>query len=275
MALQGIGYIDESYGPASTPDVLNLTCLVSSGATWFWFGLDWTKWLEAKNESLDSQGRKRLSRYHAADCSSLVGEFSGWTRNEQIEFTKGLLAVFQKHPMHIISYTLNLQELVQQLPETKPNPFGFAYILLLNYIMLEICDYTLKKQPAVMALIHDHCDYDAALLEAFNHMVDDQGFRCKDSFTTITPASWKHHVPLQAVDLVAYENFKDGQRRLKKKNKMRKSLELLLDLESIGGRARGFDEQSLRELKRIMDGLDEQTKEILLVNARIRKKGNP
>lgn len=264
------GYIDESFNR----DLFNLSCLVSADGTWFWFVLDWLKWLGGKNASLKAQGRRQLSRYKAADCSSLVGEFAGWTKHEQIEFTQGLLGVFRRHPLHIISYSLNLAELIKEIPETKPNPVGFAYVLLLNFLMIEIGDYTLKKQPSAISLVHDRCNYDAALLEAFDHLMDDLNFEYRESFTTISPMSWEHCVPLQPADLIAYENFKDAERRLKKKSRMRKTLELLLELDSIGGRAKGFDEMSLRELKRIMDDLNEETKEVLMLNARIRKKRN-
>ena len=52
--------------------------------------------------------------------------------------------------------------------------------------------------------------------------------------------------------------------------KRRKSLELILDLQdSIGGRARGFDKNSLRELKKFVDGLDKKAQETLFATARI------
>jgi hypothetical protein len=45
-------------------------------------------------------------------------------------------------------------------------------------------------------------------------------------------------------------------------------LELILDLDSIGGRAHGLNPAAL---KKMFDELDEYTKEILLLNARVWK----
>jgi hypothetical protein len=120
------GFIDESHDGSAVPKVFTLSCLVSDDSVWPWFDLDWTRVLQEKNAQLQQEGRKQISRYHAADCSNLVGEFSGWTVPEQIEFSVQLFDVFKKNPVHIHSYDMPLQLLVQQFPETKPNPVGFA-----------------------------------------------------------------------------------------------------------------------------------------------------
>jgi hypothetical protein len=48
----------------------------------------------------------------------------------------------------------------------------------------------------------------------------------------------------------------------------RKSFEINLDLDSVSGRAEGFNLESIRELKSIIEGLDKETKKILSSNAR-------
>jgi hypothetical protein len=119
-------------------------------------------------------------------------------------------------------------------------------------------------------LFHDHCDYDAALLEAFDQMLGDPNFKYPTRFTTITPMRWEHCVARPA-DLVAYEHFKEGERRLPAIGRSRrKSLEILLDLHSLGMRGLGFDGESIGGLKHVMQDLDETTKAILLATARIR-----
>jgi hypothetical protein len=265
-----VGYIDESYDA----EFFTLACLVGSGSTWLFGEWDWKRCLEATNAHLAAQGRKSLSRYRGADCSGLKNEYAGWTKDEQIELTQRLLEVFRKHPMHILSYSLNLKELVNEIPDTKPNPIGFAYVLMLYHLMIEIGDYTLRNQPDVISLIHDRCDYDAPLAEAFNHMINDPNFAYKDSFVTIAPESWQYCIPLQFADFVAHANFDEVRRKKANKNRS-KALSLLLDLDSIGGRAKGITAQGLRELRKILDA-DEATKEILLATARVQtKKGHP
>jgi hypothetical protein len=139
--------------------------------------------------------------------------------------------------------------------------------------MLEICEFTLGKHTdAIMGLTHDHCDYDAALLEAFNHMLDDSAFKCRSRFTTLMPATWDHCIPLQPADLMAYENFKEAIRRKEmSRRKRRTTLKLLLGQpQSLGGNLKCMNRANLRYFKTIMDEMNEETKDLLLRTARIR-----
>lgn len=267
------GFIDESHDGSAVPKLFTLACLVSDDSMWPWFEMAWVKVLEEKNEQLKKENRTLLTRYHAADCSSLRGEFTGWTVEEQKEFVIKLFHVFEKHPVHIHSYDMPLQLLVQEFPETKPNPVGFAYVVLLTMLMDQIGQKTLSLYPKeVISLHHDHCGYDAALAEAFGRIIDDPRFQWRNRFTSITPEYWQHCVPLQPADLIAYENFKEGTRcqesNLRPK---RKSFEVLFNLDSISGRASGFGLEAIRELKGIIGGLDSQMKNILFTTARIYK----
>jgi hypothetical protein len=272
------GYIDDSGSKESS--LFTFSCLVGWGSQWLWFELAWIKLLEDTNKWLASQGRARLSRYHAADCSSCQNEFKGWTRDEQKEFTSKIITIFCRHPMLVSSYTVNLKELVEEIPETKPHPRRFAYVILLNHLMIEIGDrMTARKEFATndrIALIHDRCEYDAALLEMFEHVKTDPSFKYGQYFTTIAPMGWEECVPLQPADLLAYENFKEAEREIvTKKRNRRKTLELLLDLGSFGGRGSRLGRPWLKEYKKIVDELGQTTKQFLFPNARKtdRKKG--
>jgi hypothetical protein len=193
------GHIDES----GNSRLFTLSCLVGDGSMWLWIELAWTKLLEETNALLRAHGRPEISRYHASDCRNLRGEFAGWSTDEQREFTRKILRIFQKHPLHIHSYSIDLQALVEEIPETKPNPRGFAYVLLLNYLMISI-GRTLELYPKdQIALIHDRCEYDAVLSEAFNHMKNDQTFKHRDQFTTIVSMSWEDCIHLQLADFLA------------------------------------------------------------------------
>src|SRR5713101_4881119 len=192
------GFMDESHGGGGiVPKLFSLSCVVGDDTLWPWFEIDWVKVLEWKNEQLRSQGRSEISRYHAADCSSCLGEFKGWTVDEQIEFSQKLFEVFKKHPVHIYGYDMPLQLLVQEFPETKPNPVGFAYVILLRMIMDEIGKETLRLYPKdVISLHHDRCDYDTALAEAFGCIVDDPAFVYRERFSSITSEDWQHYAQL-------------------------------------------------------------------------------
>jgi len=154
-----------------------------------WFESAWKKCLKSKNKELKKQDRRQLSRYHAADCAALRGEFEGWTIPEQIAFTGD----FDRGP------------------------------------------------------------FETALLAAFNQMKNDNTFRGRNYFTTIVPKGWEDCIPLQAADLVAYENFKDSERRLTGRAKQRKPLQLLLANGSFGGRSRYFSPEAICQLRTLVE----------------------
>ena len=210
-----VGYIDESHDGANVPKVFCLSCLVSSTAGWLYFHWDWLKVLEWKNNELRRQGRREISRVHAADLNNFEGEFRGWTPDERLEFSIKLTDVFRRNPVHIHGWDMPLQILVEEFPEVAPNPVGFAYIVLLMELMQQIGDTTLGIEGyknELLSLHHDHCDYDAALARQFGYIVNDETFKFRRRFTSITAEYWQHCVPLQPADLVAYENFKEGMR---------------------------------------------------------------
>lgn len=267
------GFIDESHDPNPIPKVFDLSCLVAYDNLWPWFEMAWVKVLEDKNEELTKQGRSTISRYHAADCSSLRGEFKGWSVEEQIEFSLKLFDVFRRHPVHIHSFDMPLQLLVQEIPEVAPNPVGFAYVILLIMLMGQIGDGTLGLYPEEnITLHHDHCDYDGALADGFGLAVDERIFDVKnwDRFISITPEYWQHSVLLQAADMIAYENFKEGMRHHYPEGRgRRKSLTAIIDLEAVSGKASGFTLEAIGELKSLISGMSPQTKKRFFDAARI------
>jgi hypothetical protein len=234
-----------------------LSCLMSDPPNWWKMESSWKKRLRAKNTFLKSKGRTPLSRYHAADCSSLVNEFDGWSKEEQIEFTKQLLNVVEHRFLNVISYSLPLDTFVAVFPEHKDDLCA-CYALLLKFMMLEFVDQveSAKKKlghvkPVKVVLFYDRCACGTQLLEAFNSLMNDEGFRGRHIFSTIAPMSWDDCIPLQLADLLAYENFKDTERHLTGR-KRRKTLELLL-AGGLGGRSKRMNEDNVRELRRLLE----------------------
>ena len=268
------GFIDESHNSNPVPQVFTLSCIVGFDNMLPWFEMAWVNVLEQKNAELMEQGRPTISRYHAANCSSLRGEFSGWSVGEQIEFSLKLFDVFRKHPLHIHAFDVPLPLLVKEIPETAENPVGFAYVILLFLVMRQISEKTLSLYPNdKISLHHDHSDYDGALADAFGQVVDDPNFPCSDRYAAITPERWQKSIMLQPADLIAYENFKEGMQhhypnpRIKSR---RKSLAALLDLAAIGGRASGLGIDAIQQLKSTVNGLDKKIKKQLFDAARIK-----
>ncbi len=257
-------YTDES-GDNRT-NLFTLGSVVIHGSTRWYFDYQWDDCLKKKNLSLATQGRQQLSRYHASDCSTFHNEFADWTQEEQRDFTKQLLRVFRRNPVHTFAFTLNLNDLISTFPEIRANPHGFAYILLLHYTLREIGERTMRLYPGDrIACFHDMCDFPGAIKEKFAQIKSDETFGFRKQFDSISQIGWKDDVLLQAADFAAYEAFKEVERRAAGR-KRRKSLELILEMDSFSGVSKSVEKQQLEEIKKTMDGIDQKTKDILLSN---------
>lgn len=255
------GYIDESHS-ADGKGLFVLSCLLGKGMAWQWFRSDWGEVLTETNVALRSQARREIIRYHAADCSSRVGEFQGWTVDEQKALTKKLLEVFSKpsNQLVVVSYSIDLSELVGEIPETVDDPQGFAYSLMLKFIMLDIGRGFWEKNSGnveglKISLVHERCDYDTILLQAFNSQMADPTFKYSRLFATIAPLGWEDCEELQPADLLAYEIYKESERQRAdgKKRNMRKTLELLLQSDAFGAYAKDINRETIAKLKNLLD----------------------
>jgi hypothetical protein len=272
-----VGYMDESYDGSAIPKVFNLSCLVSSILGWIYFDWQWHKVLDEKNQELRSQGRKELSRFHAQDINNFAGDYKDWDGPERQSFCEKLTGVFHRNPVHIHGWDMPLDVLVEVIPEAKPNPIGLAYCVLLGELMAQMGETTLSLpdyKTDSFSLHHEHCKYDASLLDWFNLLLDDGKFKFRHRYTSITPERWEFCGPLQPADLIAYENFKEGMRfhvpdsKEAKRGRMRLSLEAIINLDSISGRSRGYSREMIQDLKQKLDK-DPDTKQGLFRAARI------
>jgi hypothetical protein len=261
------GYIDDS-GDGKT--ILTLSCLIGDSPAWYYLGLEWEEFIAQKNAELSAEGRKPITRFHASDCSCRLGEFEGWsTQNDQIPFMQGLLSLIEKYRFDVVAYTIDLDEMTKYIPISKPNPRGFAYVMLLHYIMLGIAEGSLKNnRDAIISIIHDRGDFDSVLLDAFNLLVMDETFAAHGRFASIAPMSWEHCISLQQADLMAYENYKESRREFSKRDR-RKALEWILERGQLGGFLRGFNADTLEAFRKHLDGLHPQAREAFLKAARI------
>jgi hypothetical protein len=262
------GYIDDS---GDGKDILTLSCLIADSPAWYYLGLEWGDFIAKKNSELVATGRKSITRFHAADCSSRLGEFKGWTTNEdQIPFMQGLLSMMERYRFDVVGFTIDLKELAKYVPVSKPSPRAFAYVLLLHYIMIGIADGSLKNnRDAIISLIHDRSEYDSVLLDAFNILAKDQSyFAAAKRFCSIAPMSWEQCIPLQQADLLAYENYKESRRSVSLRDR-RKSLDWILERGQLGGFLKGFNAEALTDVAKWFDTLDARIREGFLRAARI------
>lgn len=248
------GYIDESYNQR----FFTLSCLLGRPKDWMWIESEWKKVLREKNAELSRAGRRKISRYHAADCSSCRNEFTGWTVDEQIVFVKRLLAIFNKYMTSVVAYTVPIEDYKDIYPEHRADPFPALYELLTSFLMNQTV-HEIRTQAGPwaidqvsIALIHDRSDYDQSYLAAFNSCMRDSTFEGREIFKSITSLGWEDCIPLQAADMLAYETFKDAENGVLGR-KRRKSLTSILEGTKFGGRSKAFTRSTLKLLRGTVD----------------------
>ena len=249
------GYIDDS----GNEEIFTLSCIIGKGSNWDFFMGDWKSYFERLNKSLRLQNRKEIERYKAADCSSCLGDFEGWSIDEQKALTSELLKIFEKpaNALDAWGYSIYLDALVAEIPDTAPNPRAFGYALLLEAIMYDIGDAVEEaNDKASMArikipLIHDRDRHDAILLRSFNSTKANPNFSYGSLFPSITPMGWEECPPLQAADLLAYENFKESERQ-KTGGKRRYTLCKLIEGPHFGAKGAGYDYKSIANLRQYL-----------------------
>ena len=251
------GYIDESYSGENPARMFSLTCTIAHGPEWAWIEMAWRKVLCEKNAELVRKGRKPIPRYHSNDLNNFQKEFFDWDGPERQAFCEKLVRVFARHLIGYEGYLISLQELAEEWPDVAADPMEAAYWLLLRFIMLGIGEGMSAELPnEKITLFHDRCNYDGVLLNAFNTLIKDPTFQYKSCFTTIAPMGWEDCIPLQPADLIAYENFKEGYRRLpdvQKPKQRRKIFEELLSLDSFVPRLKLINRSNIVALKEIYD----------------------
>jgi hypothetical protein len=247
------GYIDES----GNKDFFTLSCILTIPAKWTDIERKWKSVLRETNKDLRRQGRPQISRYHAADCSSCVGEFTGWSVTEQITFSKKLIAIIKYGLTTVMAFSVPMEDFVAVCPEYRDHPEKQMYGILIKFIMTQLI-HDIKTQskgwrlkPYRIAFVHDRSSRDGDMLAAFDQMKEDVTFEGREHFTTIASMGWQDCIPLQAADLVAYETFKDSVNLASGKPRpRRKSLESMLEPNSLfGGHSLSFNRKSLEVLR--------------------------
>lgn len=247
------GYIDESYEGKKLPRFFTLSCSLAQGGDWEFIEAAWKWVIERKNRELIKQGRKPISRYHAADCFNRNEEFEGWSKEERHRFVMSLFEIFRAFPTSHVAISISAKDIHEILPKNQSNPIHFAYYILLRLMMMTIGDYQSDlRMIGKKSLIYERCgEFGESMLRGFNEMMDEPLFEYRDSYITIAPMGWEKCIPLQPADLVAYEFFHDAKRRFASHD-MNKSLKALSEMPNFRFVRTQVDRQHLVLLKEMM-----------------------
>jgi hypothetical protein len=241
------GYIDESI--SNGQHLFAMSALIAERSDWVRFEVDWKDCIKLVNRRLEREGRQQISRYHASDCSSRIGDFNGWTREEQIDLTKQLLNTFQSYNTKAIAFIVDLDAIAEFYPGGNNDRLSAAYDLLTAYLVREAGEWLDRRNNTAVQidLIHDHCAYNHAIQNSFQSLMSHSKFKYQSYFGLIKPSSWRDCTLLQAADLLAFESMKEAERQTAPRNR-RKTLRLLLDLESFGIRAEYLNREKIYKI---------------------------
>lgn len=232
------GYIDESYDGKDYPDDFTLACIMCSADDRKEISYRWRELFQRVNEDLSLQGRKKITRYKAAECNGSHGEFEGWTGPEKLTLTRQMSEVFDHSELKLtqLAYSVHLSKIHQKIPSVL-DPKAFAYAMLSLLIMkrvLPMMDFLPEK--STITFIHDRCDFDMVYQCVFNYVLKLANDDERKKLTTIAPMANIDCPPLEIADLIAYENYKHHMNRSEGKN-IKRTIDYLLEQQRLGGKS--------------------------------------
>ncbi|MGD0199910.1 MAG: hypothetical protein ABSD27_04080 [Bryobacteraceae bacterium] len=169
-------------------------------------------------------GLPRISRYHAADCASLHGEFEGWDEERQISFSKHLIGIIAKHKPFGMAFGASLEDYAAVFPELSEHQqriqcYKFCADRCFNELAL-VMQRCFPNEGVVV--FHDSGDFVAPAFEAFRH------YETNPQFVSFAPLPWRRCPAMQPADLLAYEGVKLADRRLQGDEYIRKSMQAIM-----------------------------------------------
>jgi len=259
------GFIDESYDE----HIFVLSSLVAVGTEWRWISRDWLACSARWNEKLRSLGRPLISRFHASELNSLDNEYKGWTREEQIGYISDLIRVLGRwEGIHSYGIALDIDDFKGVFPDhaalPKHDMLGNVYGFMTKFLVYTLAPRFVAVDPTIrISLVHDRCEYDGVIADAFRKAIEDPAFKEANSYVSIAPGSSLEVIPLQPADLLSHENFKEAKRLYKSGKralrKRRTSLKALIKQGNIGGGLSYIPGEALRDFKHHVINLRRKT----------------
>jgi hypothetical protein len=87
-------------------------------------------WTEIERRWSEENKRAGISRYHAACVNSRTGEFDGWSKDQQIEYSKNLIEILrdQKRDLHALSCSISASDYQRLINDHGRKKLGHPYI---------------------------------------------------------------------------------------------------------------------------------------------------
>lgn len=257
-------FFDESYN-SNEPRMFAVAGIVAQDTVCNQIEAEWKAVLDEKNKELATQGRRQISRYHAAEMNAHSNEFGGWNKEETLQFTEKLLAVLHGRDIFILSFAIILDDMVKVFPEwleELKDPRACAYRHAFHQCLL--ISGRLIANPAHirpgqnLEVWHDQCDWNVLAADVYAQLKSDKGFSERDRLVKCRHACSRSQVCLQPADMMAYECWRESERFVcEKESNMRPFFARLVNAEQHRVSATYADERYFREVR---DNWEERTK---------------
>jgi hypothetical protein len=228
-------YIDDSGNPSDSPSVV-LSAFVARPRIWDKVCKKWSKIV---------QGRYRVRVFHATDCSNGRGEFAGWPQSKRDKLFSDLIGVIEQYKeLNGFSAAVSVKDYKGTVTREAHNLFQGPYSLAFQLLIQDIC----KRYSEKVAFVMDRPNKEWGKLEAIFHSTKlETRLGWPEHLHSFTGGSAKDCVPIQVADVLAYETYRDLNRRLEHSARnIRTSLLRLLGSKPLEGGY--FDRAALREL---------------------------
>jgi len=171
-------------------------------------------WGEIEKRWREENKRVGVKRFHGVYVNARTGEFEGWSKDQQIEYSKHLLAIMsdQKRELHAISCGMFPREYEEIIDQQGREKLGHPYIACFKSCVTMIAnEMETRKQfepDDQFAIILDRNDWELEAVEVFYKLKDTTIWPPHRRLATCTPGGWEEHLALQPADLIAYETFR-------------------------------------------------------------------
>jgi hypothetical protein len=242
-------YIDESYNGQT----LCVGGWLAPDRAWERIATKWKQRIDYERRISIKRGFPPISRYHAADCSSLKGEFDrsrGWDQGRQLRLSKRLFQILgDSCPVGIVIGGA-VADFKRNFPADAKRPLKAIYYFSIIMNLYEVADVMRAGfQGDRVSVYYDRTrTFGQIARKAFHSLMSDpHNAEVSKYFTDMTEIGWEHCIPLQPADLIAYEGMKRVDGSLRGKDAMRRSLQALIG-KNIPIKIGHFDDNALRKV---------------------------
>ncbi len=194
-------YCDESYDqPSHAPRTYCVSGLLGEERTF--------KKLEANWVGINN--RFGVERYHAAPLNALDGEYKGWDKSKQIQYSKRLLNALKKRgfDLQVTSIGIEADAYRKVYSDAAKERLGHPFLLCFKTCLTMIATQLLSLPPEYkFSVIFERNEHLAEAVRVF-YLLKELDKECGPRMGTCTPGQWDENIALQPADLVAYESMR-------------------------------------------------------------------